>query len=445
MNADSPWIAPESVSPQRESVRVALLGLGTVGRGVFRMLEANSDSIRAKAGLPVELVRIGVRDLSRARGIEFSNLTDDAQSIVEDSEIDVVIELIGGIDPALQLVERALEAGKSVVTANKELIAKHGGRLLRMAFERGIDLHFEAAVGGGIPLVQPLKHQLAGNDVVRLMGILNGTTNYILTQIAERGLSFEDALAQAQSLGFAEADPTNDVEAFDAAYKIAILGSIAFGGPIPVEKVYREGIRGVQPEDVHFAHVLGYGIKLVAICEPGFGCRSVSARVHPLLVPKEHPLAGVRNEYNALWFQGDFVGDVMFSGRGAGAEATASAVVGDLIDVARNLKINGPGSVIPWGEPLGVVPIDQARSSYYLRLLVDDRPKVLGEIALALGEHGVSLSAMEMRVFDPENHIGEIVFLTHEVEEGLFQRALADLERLEVVKKVCNWLRVIES
>lgn len=445
MNADASLSAAASPSPIRESIRVALLGLGTVGRGVFRMLEENSASIRAKAGLPVELVRIGVRDLGRVRGIEFPHLTDDARSIVQDPNIDVVIELIGGIDPALDLVERALEAGKSVVTANKELIAKHGGRLLRMAFERGIDLHFEAAVGGGIPLVQPLKHQLAGNDVVRLMGILNGTTNYILTQIAERGVSFEEALSHAQAFGFAEADPTNDVEAYDAAYKIAILGSIAFGGPIPVEQVYREGIQGVQPDDVHFADVLGYAIKLVAICEPGAGGRSVSARVHPLLVPKEHPLAGVRNEYNALWFQGDFVGDVMFSGRGAGAEATASAVVGDLIDVARNLKIKGPGSVIPWGDPIEVEPIGLARSSYYLRLLVDDRPKVLGEIALALGEHGVSLSAMEMRVFDSANRVGEIVFLTHEVEERLFQRALADLEQLMVVKKVCNWLRVVEK
>ncbi len=403
------------------------------------MLEDNRDAITAKIGFPVEVVRIGIRDPQKLRGIPRKIFTTDLESIVDDPEIDVVLELMGGVEPAEALVERALRGGKHVVTANKELIAKHGSRLVRLARECGLDLHYEAAVGGGIPLVQPLKHQLAGNDVLQMMGILNGTTNHILTQMEEEGASFEDALADAQRSGFAEADPTNDVDGFDTAYKIAILASIAFGKQVPTEEVYREGIRRVQPRDMECAAVLGYRIKLLGIVEAVAPDR-ILARVHPTMVPKAHQLASVRGVYNALWLHGDFVGDLMFSGRGAGSDPTASAVIGDLIDVGRNIAYGGSGSAIPYGEGMKTEPIGSLRTSYYLRITVKDRPKVLAAIATAFGNQAVSLAAMEMKTL-PEGR-GEIVFLTHPCRESDFQKSLTAIRRLRAVQEVSNWMRV---
>jgi len=328
-----------------------------------------------------------------------------------------------------------------VVTANKELMAKEGSRLVHLAKDRGLDLHYEAAVGGGIPLVQPLKHQLAGNDVIKMMGILNGTTNYILTKMSREGADFADVLAEAQAKGYAEADPTNDVDGFDATYKISILASIAFGKQVPVAGVYREGIRNLTKDDFHYADVLGYTIKLLGIVQPVNENR-VLARVHPTLIPKNHPLAAVNDVYNALWVHGDFVGDLMFSGRGAGSDPTASAVVGDLIDVGRNVAIGGQGSAIPWDLGIETEPIGSLETEYYLRLIVKDRPKVLGQIALIMGEYDVSLAAMEMRVIDPVAGLGEIVFLTHKCREENFRKALADIEKSDIVDRVCNWIRV---
>lgn len=432
--------APKSSAPARV-LRVAILGFGTVGTGAYRMLQDNREAITKKIGFPIEVVRIGVKDLSKERGLPSDLFTTDLQAIVDDPGVDVVLELIGGTDPAGALVERALQNGKHVVTANKELMAKEGSRLVHLAKSRGLDLHYEAAVGGGIPLVQPLKHQLAGNDVLKMMGILNGTTNYILTKMSREGADFEDVLAEAQAKGYAEADPTNDVDGFDARYKISILASIAFGKQVPVDQVYREGIRNLTKDDFHYADVLGYTIKLLGIVEP-MGPNRIMARVHPTLIPKAHPLASVNDVYNALWINGDFVGDLMFSGRGAGSDPTASAVVGDLIDVGRNVAIGGQGSAIPWDMGIEAEPIESLETEYYLRLVVQDRPKVLGHIANILGEYDVSLAAMEMRVIDPVQNLGEIVFFTHKSREGNFRQALEEIARSDMVVKVSNWIRV---
>lgn len=428
-----------TVSAPPRTLRVGILGFGTVGSGVYRMLMDNQEAIVRKVGLSVEVVKIGVRDASKARELPDDMFTTDLASIVDDPSIDVVLELIGGVEPAGDVVERALKNGKNVVTANKELMAKHGSRLVTLAKESGLDLHYEAAVGGGIPLVQPLKHQLAGNDVLKMMGILNGTTNYILTAMQEEGADFADVLADAQAKGYAEADPTADVDGYDASYKISILASIAFGKQVPIENVYREGIRGVTMLDMKYAEMLGYRIKLLGIVD-AVGADCVRVRVHPTLLPKSHPLASVNGVYNGLWLDGDFVGDVMFSGRGAGSAPTASAVVGDLIDVGRNLVAEGKGSAIPYGTGMQTEPIDTLVTGYYLRLKVNDRPMVLGQIATTFGNYNVSLAAMEMKTLDEGK--GEIVFLTHPCQESDFVKALDELKGLEVIADLGAWFRV---
>ncbi len=406
------------------------------------MLKDNREEITRKIGLDFEVVKIGIRDSAKPRTLPQSIFTTDLESIVNDPTINVVLELMGGVEPAGGLVERAIQNGKHVVTANKELIAKHGSRLVHLAKAKNLDLHYEAAVGGGIPLVQPLKHQLAGNDVLKMMGILNGTTNYILTKMQLEGAEFGDALAEAQSKGYAEADPTNDVDGFDTAYKISILASIAFGKQVPVEGIHREGIRSITKIDMHYADLLGYCIKLLGVVEPAGSNDEVLVRVHPMLLPKNHPLASVQGVYNALWLHGDFVGDVMFSGRGAGSDPTASAVIGDLIDVGRNILAGGGGSAIPYGEGMKTAPICELVTSFYLRLQVQDRPKVLGAIATEFGEVGVSLAAMEMKTLDAGR--GEIVFLTHPCREQNFCDALGRLQANGTVETICNWFRVVE-
>lgn len=429
------------IGMQQGRLRVGILGFGTVGSGAYRMLQDNRIAITRTAGIPIDVVRVGVRDLQKERIAPAEILTDDLTSIVDDPEVDVILELIGGTDPAAKLVERALKNGKSVVTANKELMAKLGSRLVHLAKERRLDLHYEAAVGGGIPLVQPLKHQLAGNDVLRMMGILNGTTNYILTKMTQEGAELEAVLKEAQDQGYAEADPTNDVDGYDAVYKIAILASIAFGRQVPVDGVYREGIRRVSKKDIGYADVLGYRIKLLGIVEPMSEGRLL-VRVHPALIPKDHPIASVNGVYNALFLTGDFVGNVMFSGRGAGGNPTASAVVGDLIDVARNLVAGGQGSAIPYDTGMPTAPIEELRTAHYLRIVVRDRPRVLGLIATVFGEFGVSLAAMEMRVLDADRETGEIVMLTHACVERDFRMALERIQQIDVIDEVPSWIRV---
>ncbi|HXH60544.1 MAG TPA: homoserine dehydrogenase [Fimbriimonadaceae bacterium] len=425
----------------RKRITVGLLGFGTVGEGTYRMICDNEEEILQKIGIPIEVRRIGVRDASKPRSLPGEFFTTDLESIVDDPEIAVVVELIGGEEPALSLIDRSLDNGKHVVTANKELIAKHGSRLVTKARDNRLDLHFEAAVGGGIPIVQPLKHQLAGNDIVKMMGVLNGTSNYILTKMYADGASFEEALAGAQEQGYAEADPTNDVDGYDTMYKIAILAAIAFGKQVPLDGIYREGIRRIGERDMHYAEVLGYRIKLLGIVEEA-GPGEILIRVHPTLVPADHQIAKVEDAYNALWLHGDFVGDLMFSGRGAGSFPTASAVVGDLIDVARNIVVGGAGSAIPYGEGMSCKPIADLETRYYIRLVVTDRPNTLGRIATVFGEAGVGLSAMEMRTLDNEQ--GEIVFMTHKCKESAFTTALELVETLLVVSSLESWIRVEE-
>ena len=390
-----------TAAPAR-TLRVALLGFGTVGSGAYQMLQDNREAIARKIGFGVEVVKIGIRDAGKSRDLPADMFTTDLERIVDDPSIDVVLELMGGVEPAGSLVERALRNGKNVVTANKELMAKHGSRLVHLARDRGLDLHYEAAVGGGIPLVQPLKHQLAGNAILQMMGILNGTTNYILTAMQMDGADFGDVLAEAQAKGYAEADPTNDVDGFDTAYKISILASIAFGKQVPVEAIHREGIRSITDIDMKYAEVLGYRIKLLGIVDAPSD-EKVRVRVHPTLIAKDHPLASVNGVYNALWLRGDFVGDVMFSGRGAGSAPTASAVIGDLIDVGRNMAVGGQGSAIPYGVGIETEVIDSLVTGYYVRLIVRDQPFVLGSIAtIVFGRThaNVSIAAMEMKTLE---------------------------------------------
>ncbi len=428
-----------SPGPRHEAIGIGLLGFGTVGVGAYRMLADNRDAIVRKIGREFEVVRIGIRDAAKPRIADASLLTTELEQVVDDPRVSIVVEVMGGLDPAGPLIERALRNGKHVVTANKELLAKHGASLINLAAQQGLDLHFEAAVGGGIPLIQPLRHQLSGNDVLKMMGILNGTTNFILTKLAEEGRELEDVLAEAQRLGYAEADPTSDVDGYDAQYKLAILASLAYAKEVPVEGVFREGIRGVSKRDMQFADVLGYRIKLVGVVEALPGER-ILARVHPTLLKKDHPLARVDDVYNALWLRGDFVGDVMFTGRGAGAEATGSAIVGDIMDVCRNIHLGGAGNSVPLEGVAQLAPIAETKTRYFVRLVIQDRPKALGCIATVFGNCNVSLAAMEMRGL--ERGLGEIVFLTHECRESAIQLALKAMRNIHIVENVCSVLRV---
>jgi len=428
-----------SPGPRHEAIGIGLLGFGTVGVGAYRMLADNRDAIVRKIGREFEVVRIGIRDAAKPRIADASLLTTELEQVVDDPRVSIVVEVMGGLDPAGPLIERALRNGKHVVTANKELLAKHGAALINLAAQQGLDLHFEAAVGGGIPLIQPLRHQLSGNDVLKMMGILNGTTNFILTKMAEEGRELEDVLAEAQRLGYAEADPTSDVDGYDAQYKLAILASLAYAKEVPVEGVFREGIRGVSKRDMQFADVLGYRIKLVGVVEALPGER-ILARVHPTLLKKDHPLARVDDVYNALWLRGDFVGDVMFTGRGAGAEATGSAIVGDIMDVCRNIHLGGAGNSVPLEGVAQLAPIAETKTRYFVRLVIQDRPKALGCIATVFGNCNVSLAAMEMRGL--ERGLGEIVFLTHECRESAIQLALKAMRNIHIVENVCSVLRV---
>lgn len=422
-------------------IHIGLLGFGTVGEGVYNMLEANARSIARRTGRCVEISRIAIREKTKPRSVARPIFTEDGLSVATDPTIDLVVEVIGGVSPAREWIEAAIKAGKSVITANKELIAKHGHELQKLAQHHKVELHFEAAVGGGIPLIQPLRHQLAGNDMDQLMGILNGTTNVILTRMSSGQCSFEEALKEAQDKGYAEADPTNDVDGWDTLYKTCILASVIYGRPVDITKAHREGIREVQQRDLQFASVLGYKLKLLGVIDD-VGPGRARVRVHPAMVKDTHPLAAVNDVFNAMWFRGDFVGDVLLSGRGAGAHPTASAVIGDIIDVARGSS--GLGSADPGtnDESLELAEMSSLVSSYYIRLNVLDKPNTLGIISTVFGQHGVGLAEMEMRVVGKE--LGEIVFLTHDCPERQFLNAMWEVEALEVVHELGSWMRVVK-
>ena len=426
-------------APDFQPVRIGLLGCGNVGGALVQLLTGDPDGMAQRTGLRFEVRRVAVRNLARERAVELPEgcLTHDAESVVSDPDVDVVVELIGGIEPARKLVLAALKQGKPVVTANKELLANVGAELFEAAATAGVDLLYEASVAGGIPLIRPLRESLAGERVTRIMGIVNGTTNYILTRMTEEGASYGDALSEAQGLGYAERDPTADVEGFDAGAKAAILASIAFGVNVVAGDVYREGISGITPGDIDVARRLGYVVKLLAIVEKVDD--AVAVRVHPAMIPATHPLASVRDSFNAVFIEGEAVGELMLYGRGAGGLPTASAVLGDLVDAAHNLRSQSSGrtGTLRQGR---FRAIDELSSQYYLNLDVVDRPGVLAAVATVFGEHGVSIRSMEQEGLGDE---ARLVFITHRARERDVQATLHGLRHLDAVKRVGSLLRVV--
>ncbi len=423
-----------------EPVRVGLLGCGNVGAALVELIRTRGDDIAARTGLALEVARVAVRSTTKERSAALPEgvLTHDAAGVVTDPAIDVVVEVIGGIEPARELTLDAIKAGKPVITANKELLANAGAELFAAADHAGVDLLFEAAVAGGIPVIRPLRESLAGERIDRVMGIVNGTTNYILTRMTEAGASYADALSEAQSLGYAERDPTADVEGYDAAAKAAIIASIAFGVRVVAGDVTNEGIAHITRADIDYAAKMGYVIKLLAIAEQR-DVAEVGVRVHPAMVPAEHPLASVRESFNAVFVEGAAVGDLMFYGRGAGGFPTASAVLGDLIDAAVNRARGSHASIGVLGKAR-IRPIDEVETAYYLNIDVFDRPGVLAAVAGVFGAHGVSIRSMEQEGLGDE---ARLVFITHIAREAAMQATVRDLHHLDAVDRITSVLRVI--
>jgi homoserine dehydrogenase len=429
------------------TVTIGVLGCGNVGAALVELIGTQADSIARRTGVRLRVGAVAVRSMSKERGValDASLLTTDAHRVVTDPDIDLVVEVIGGIEPARELISTALKGGKPVVTANKELLANVGVELFADADAAGVDLLFEAAVAGGIPIVRPLRESLVGEPVTRVMGIVNGTTNYILTKMAEEGWTYAAALAEAQSLGYAERDPTADVEGFDAGAKAAIIATIAFGAKVVAGDVYHEGISGLTQTDIDFAERLGYVIKLLAIAER-FDDGSVAVRVHPAMVPSSHPLASVRDSFNAVFVQGDAVGDLMFYGRGAGGFPTASAVLGDVVDAAANLAKGAHASIGTFGRA-EMRPVDELRSPYYVNLEVRDQHGVLAAVAGVFGAHEVSIRSMEQEVLaagdgTPEG-TARLIFITHAAREADVRATLHELRGLDTVRSVGSVLRVV--
>jgi len=418
------------------TVRVGVLGYGNVGAAVVALIAENGDTIAARTGLRLVVTRVAVRDLTKIR-TGFDSFTDDARSVVVDPEVDLVVEVMGGLDPARELVLAALEAGKPVVTANKELMAACGAELFDAAAKAGVDLLFEAAVAGAIPLIRPLRESLAGDRIERVLGIVNGTTNFILTRMTEAGQSFAEALAEAQDLGYAERDPTADVEGHDAAAKASIIASLAFGVRVVAADVYREGISGVSADDIRMAGRLGYVVKLLAVIDAEGG--EVAVRVHPTMVPVSHPLASVRESFNAVFVEGAAAGELMFYGRGAGGRPTASAALGDVIDAAANLR-QGTSAGVPGLASARIRPMAEVRSQYYLSLDVADLPGVLEQVAAAFARHLVSIVQVLQVGMGAE---ARLVVVTHTALERDMQDTVAELRELESVDRVGTLLRVI--
>jgi homoserine dehydrogenase len=422
---------------------IGLLGCGTVGSAVVRLLRANAEDIRQRTGIAFRLAAVAAANPSKPRDLHFEpgTLTGDARAVVADERVDAVVEVMGGIEPARTLLLEAIRRGKSIVTANKQLMARHGPELFAAASRAGVDLRLEASVGGGLPVIQPLRESLAGNRIREIVGILNGTTNYVLTKMGAERWEFARALAEAQRLGFAEADPAADVGGDDAAAKLAILAMIAFGIVVHEDSVYREGIRRISAQDFQFAEELGFTIKLLAMAREEDG--RVEARVHPALLPRTHPLAAIRDELNAVFVRGDAVGEVMFVGRGAGGPPTASAVVADLIDVARNRRASAHGRIgMSTLRRDALRPMEETSSPFYLLMQVSDRPGVFARIASIFGEEGVSIASIVQK---SRGETADIVMVTHATLERRMQRVLSRVETLDVVGTVRNVIRVIDG
>ncbi len=429
---------------ESEPLRVALLGCGVVGSQVARLLTQSGDDLRARTGRPIELVGIGVRDLTKPRpGIDPALLTDDTAGLVSRGGIDVVIEVMGGVEPARTLILSAIEHGASVVTANKVLLAEDGGTVFNAAERAGVDVYFEAAVAGAIPIVRPLRESLIGDEIRAVVGIVNGTTNYILDKMVTEGAEFADALKEAQTLGFAEADPTADVEGYDAAAKAAILATLAFHTEVRGADVYREGITDVTAADIAVAKSLGCVVKLLAVAALHDG--QVSVRVHPALVPERHPLASVPGAFNAIFVESREAGQLMFLGPGAGGAPTASAVMGDLVTVARNRVrgVAGPGQSLY--ADLKVAPMGETVTSYLLRVRVSDQPGVLAAISGVLADHGVSVRSMQ-QTEDPRNGTDSeptalLSLMTHKAMESSVQECVAEISKRSFIHSPVRLIR----
>lgn len=428
-----------------EAIKIAVLGCGTVGSGVVLLLKENADLIAQRLGKRIEIKYVLERYPEKATslGLGEETVVQDFSRIVNDPEVEIVVEVMGGIEPARTMLLQALRQGKNVITANKDLIALHGKELFEAAQEKSRDLYFEASVGGGIPIIAALKQSLAANRIRAVMGIVNGTTNYILSKMSMEGRDYQEVLLEAQRLGYAEADPSSDVEGHDAARKLAILASIAFGTRITFPEVYAEGITRVSPRDIAYGQELGYVLKLLAIAKeeaPGM----VEVRVHPAFIPAAHPLAAVNDVFNAILVRGNFVGDIMLYGRGAGQRPTASAVVGDIIEVARNAMHRDTGRIsCTCFEHKRIKPIEEIFCKYYIRLLVKDRPGVLAGVAGVFGNLAVSLASVIQK--RTEGDMAEIVMVTHRVQEANLRDALKILEGMSIVGEIRNVIRVEEE
>jgi homoserine dehydrogenase len=429
--------------PRLGHVRVGLLGCGNVGAALVKLVAEQAPSIEARTGLRIEITRVAVRNLSRGRDVAVPEglLTRDAHSVVSDPDVDVVVEVIGGIEPARELIMTALAAGKPVVSANKELLANVGTELFVAAESHGVDLLCEAAVAGGIPLVRALRESLRGEPIRRVMGIVNGTTNFILTKMTEEGAEYSAALAEAQELGYAERDPTADVEGYDAGAKVAIIASICFGARVVAGDVYHEGISNISAAEIAIAQRLGYVVKLLGIAERDTTTGEIGVRVHPAMVPVHHPLASVRESYNAVFVDSDAAGSLMFYGRGAGGAPTASAVLGDLIDASLNL-CQGTFGISGTFTRYPIRAIDETSAEYLLGLDVADQPGVLHAVTGAFARHGVSIRVAEQEGIGPD---ARLVFITHEAREADLQATVRELRDLDVVRRVGGLLRVISG
>jgi len=427
----------------KQEIGIGLMGLGVIGSQVAKVLTNKAGVLAEQVGCPLLLRKVMVRDLSKERSLEIDSqlITTDAGEFFTAPGIDIVIEVIGGETPAFQYLKRAISDGKHVVTANKEVIAKHGMELLALAQQHGVGLNYEAAVGGGIPLIAPFRYDLVANRINGIFAIINGTTNYILTRMAKDGVDFPSALKRAQELGYAEPNPKNDVEGIDAAYKLAILASLSFQTQVRPEDVHCEGISRLGNRDFQYARELGFAIKLLAIAKQDD--KSIEVRVHPVFIPDDSFLAKVDGAYNAVLIDGDLVGKVLFFGQGAGALPTSSAVIADVISTARDI-VRGVGGVVGWRLRPGKVikPMAEVKTRYYIRMGVVDRPGVLAQIARILGDNKISISSVIQKLIDSATRTAEIVIMTHPAKEAAMQQALGEVAHLAVVKKISNFVRV---
>lgn len=428
---------------KKGSIGIGLLGLGVIGSGVARALSERAKALDAQVGCPLRLKKIAEKDLAKARASKMDPdlFTTDPAEVIADPEIDIVIEVIGGEHPAMEFINEALGRGKYVVTSNKEVMAKHFPEFLSLAKEKGVDILYEASVGGGIPLIAPFKQDLSANNISTICAIINGTTNYILTRMASEGIDFSSALKEAQQLGYAEADPTNDIEGIDAAYKLVILAALAFHVQVRPDDVYREGISRLSYRDFRYAKELGYEIKLLAIAKEQDG--AVEVRVHPVFLPCDLLLAKVDGVYNAVQVEGDLVGRVLFYGQGAGPYPTSSAVIADVIDVAQ--RISSGVRITPtlqFDPTKRIKPISEIETRYYLRMGTVDRPGVLAKISKVMADNQISISSVIQKESDISADVAEIVLMTYPANEQAVQQAMGEIERLDVVREISNFVRV---